>query len=104
MDEQMVAGNPESVQREEVVAPRPHDLEAGDKAPTFHDRVWEFERQIIAEALKATGGRVTRAARRLGLTHQGLCYIINNRHKELLSERTPLRIRRKSIITKGKHK
>jgi hypothetical protein len=45
---------------------------------------------------------VTRAARNLGLTHQGLCYIINHRHQELLTARTPVRVRRRSIIGKGK--
>jgi len=45
---------------------------------------------------------VTRAARNPGLTHQGLCYIINHRHQELLTARTPVRVRRRSIIGKGK--
>jgi transposase-like protein len=66
--------------------------------------VREFERQIIAEALEETGGRVTRAARILGLTHQGLCYIINRRHQDLLALRKPIRIRRRSIMFRDKRR
>jgi hypothetical protein len=43
---------------------------------------------------------VTRAAKILGLTHQGLCYIINHRHKSLLTARAPIRVRRKSVMKK----
>jgi hypothetical protein len=52
--------------------------------------------------LEEANGSVTRAARTLGLTHQGLCYIINHRHKSLLSARAPIRVRRKSVIKKHK--
>jgi len=41
---------------------------------------------------------VTRAARLLGITHQGLAFILNGRHKSLLSIRTPVKRRRRSII------
>jgi transcriptional regulator with GAF, ATPase, and Fis domain len=78
------------------------DPEPTDKRKSFQERVHECEHEIIVEALEEAGGGVTRAARILGLTHQGLCYIINHRHKELLTARTPIRIRRKSIIGKGK--
>jgi DNA-binding NtrC family response regulator len=87
-----------------VIAAGHSDPEPTNKRKSFEERVEDFEREIIAEALEETGGRVTRAARNLGLTHQGLCYIINHRHKDLLTARTPIRIRRKSIITKGKHR
>ena len=71
---------------------------------SFPERVREFERQLIAEALEKSGGRVTKAAKDLGLSHQGLCYILNHRHKDLLTVRTPIRVRRRSIILKGKHR
>jgi DNA-binding NtrC family response regulator len=87
---------------------QPIDLLAGSRAPaekkSFNERVLEFERGIIAEALEEAGGGVTKAARALGLTHQGLCYIINHRHKELLTKRAPIRIRRRSIMAKGKRR
>jgi Bacterial regulatory protein, Fis family len=88
--------------------PNRFEVLAGSRAraenKSFQDRIREFERGIIAEGLEEAGGSVTRAARALKLTHQGLCYIINNRHKELLSERKPIRIRRKSIMFKGKRR
>jgi hypothetical protein len=80
------------------------DSHAPAKKKSFNERVLEFERGIIAEALEEAGGGVTKAARALGLTHQGLCYIINHRHKELLTKRAPIRIRRRSIMFKGKRR
>src|SRR5882762_5403666 len=77
------------------------DPEPTDKRKSFQERVREFKHQVIAEALVEAGGSVTRAARSLKLTHQALCYMINHRHRDLLTARTPIRIRRKSIITKG---
>jgi DNA-binding NtrC family response regulator len=62
---------------------------------SLQERVREFERQILVEALEKAGGRVTKAARDLGLTHQGLCYILNYRHPDLLKFRTPIRNRRR---------
>jgi transcriptional regulator with GAF, ATPase, and Fis domain len=78
------------------------DPEPTNKRKSFQERVHEFEREVLAEALSEASGSVTRAARALGLTHQGLCYIINHRHKDLLTARTPIRIRHRSIITKDK--
>lgn len=68
--------------------------------PSFNEQVRQFENKILREALEEANGSVTRAARALGLTHQGLCYIINHRHKNLLSARAPIRVRRKSLIKK----
>jgi tetratricopeptide (TPR) repeat protein len=67
---------------------------------SFEQEVHQRESELIKSALDEANGSVTRAARMLGLTHQGLCYIINNRHKQLLGARAPIRIRRKSIIKK----
>ena len=71
-----------------------------DEKKTFKEQMLDFERGVIAAALAECGGKVTRAARTLGLTHQGLCYIINQRHPELLSMRTKIRARRKSKARK----
>ena len=71
---------------------------------SFQERVREFERQIIAEALEKAGGRVTKAAKDLGITHQGLCYILNHRHQDLLKLRTPVRNRRKSTQRKKRRR
>jgi len=69
---------------------------------SFEHQVHQFENGLIRQALEEAKGSVTRAARILGLTHQGLCYIINHRHKSLLSARAPIRVRRKSVIKKHK--
>ncbi|PWT91866.1 MAG: hypothetical protein C5B55_07410, partial [Blastocatellia bacterium] len=60
--------------------------------------VLQYEGSLIRKALEASGGSVTRAARMLGVTHQGLAFILNGRHNDLLSARTPVKRRRKSII------
>ena len=60
--------------------------------------VLRYEGNLIRRALKESGGSVTRAARMLGVTHQGLAFILNGRHSDLLSIRTPVKRRRKSII------
>ncbi len=65
---------------------------------SLEQRVLRFEGHIIKRALEASGGSVTRAARLLGVTHQGLAFILNGRHKNLLAVRTPVKPRRRSII------
>lgn len=60
-----------------------------------------YEGKIIRQALEATGGHITHAARLLGVTHQCLAYILQGRHKELLKARTPVLRRRRSIIKIG---
>lgn len=59
-----------------------------------------MEARFIEEALIRTDGRITKAASLLGISHQALHGIINTRHKQLLSKRTPVQKRLKSIITK----
>ena len=60
--------------------------------------VLRYEGNLIRQALESSGGSVTRAARMLGVTHQGLAFILNGRHKDLLAIRTPVKKRRRSII------
>ena len=60
--------------------------------------VLRYEGSLIRKALEESGGSVTRAARLLGVTHQGLAFILNGRHSDLLSVRTPVKKRRRSII------
>jgi tetratricopeptide (TPR) repeat protein len=62
-----------------------------------------LEAKFIEEALARTGGRITRAARLLGLTHQALHGIIKTRHTQLSSKRTPMKKRLKSIMKKPGH-
>ena len=54
------------------------------------DEVLKFERGLISEALAKVNGRVSYAAKLLGIGYQGLAYIIEARHQELLTQRTPV--------------
>ena len=65
---------------------------------SLEEQVKLYEGNLIGQALKVSNGSVTRAARMLGITHQGLAFILNGRHKDLLASRTPVKRRRRSII------
>lgn len=65
---------------------------------TLDEQVRRYEGQLIKDALRSSEGSVTRAARILGITHQGLAFILNGRHKDLLASRKPVKKRRRSII------
>jgi len=65
---------------------------------SLDSEVLRYEASLIRRALEESGGSVTRAARLLGVTHQGLAFILNGRHNDLLSIRTPVKRRRRSII------
>jgi len=60
----------------------------------------ELEGRYIEEALTRAEGKITKAARILGVSHQTLIGIISNRHRQLLGKRTPVYKRRKSIVKK----
>jgi DNA-binding NtrC family response regulator len=68
---------------------------------SLDEEVQLYEMNLIQMALKAAHGHVTQAARLLGVTHQRLSSILQGRHKGLLTARTPVKRRRRSII---KHK
>jgi tetratricopeptide (TPR) repeat protein len=59
----------------------------------LQEKVLKYERSIIRQALAQSNGSVSHAASLLGLSHQGLAYIIEARHRDLLKERTPIRRR-----------
>jgi tetratricopeptide (TPR) repeat protein len=73
-----------------------------DTLPTtsasLEEQVLHYEGNLIRQALETADGSVTRAARMLGVTHQGLAFILNGRHKSLLAARKPVKRRRRSII------
>jgi tetratricopeptide (TPR) repeat protein len=59
------------------------------------------EKMIIKRALEASAGVVSKAALLLGFSHhQSLINLINTRHPDLLKSRSPVRIRRRSIMRK----
>lgn len=63
---------------------RPRDLQS---------EVLRYEGSLIRQALAQANGSVTRAANLLEMSYQGLAYVIGSRHKELLTERSPIRRR-----------
>jgi tetratricopeptide (TPR) repeat protein len=72
-----------------------------ERNPLSHTMIAElrrYENEMIRQALEATHGSVTRAARMLGITHQRLIHMIKTRHENLLSVRKPAQRRLKSII------
>ncbi len=89
--------------REDMTHPLP-SATAASSSPGFstdvslEEHVLHYEADLISRALAASDGSVTRAARMLGVTHQGLAFILNGRHKDLLSARKPVKRRRRSII------
>jgi tetratricopeptide (TPR) repeat protein len=64
-----------------------------DPTRDLHKEVLEYEGLLIKQALVKTNGRLTRAASLLTLSYQGLAYIIESRHRNLLKDRTPVRRR-----------
>lgn len=68
----------------------------------LENEVLQYEKNFIKLALNAAQGRITHAARLLGTTHQGLAFIINGRHKDLLDTRKPARRRHHNIINHRK--
>lgn len=75
-----------------------HAADSAAAPVSLEELVLSYEGELIRKALESSGGSVTRAARSLGITHQGLAFILNGRHRDLLSVRTPVKPRRRSII------
>lgn len=59
----------------------------------LQEEVLKYEGALIRQALAKVDGKLTRAAKLLRTSYQGLAYIIHSRHKYLLKERTPVRRR-----------
>src|SRR5687768_18189495 len=65
---------------------------------SLDSEVLRYEGNLIGKALEESRGSVTRAGRLLGVTHQGLAFILYGRHSDLLSLRTSVQRRRRSIV------
>jgi tetratricopeptide (TPR) repeat protein len=57
------------------------------------EQIQSFEHELIKRALESAQGSVTHAARSLGMSYQALSYMLETRHKDLLTQRTPARRR-----------
>lgn len=66
-------------------------------ATDLHATIKQYEGELIRAALRASDKSVARAARLLNVSYQWLTYTIESRHKELLSERTAVVRRKKSL-------
>jgi len=64
-----------------------------NKPCDLQKEVLKYEAALISRALAKVSGSVTHAAALLGMSYQGLAYIIEARHRNLLKERTPVRRR-----------
>jgi transcriptional regulator with GAF, ATPase, and Fis domain len=60
-----------------------HSVEEELIGGTLEEEVNHFEARLIARALEQENGSVTRAARALGLSHQGLSKILDGRQSTL---------------------
>jgi tetratricopeptide (TPR) repeat protein len=72
-----------------------------NKPCSLHDEVSKYESSLIRQALTQANGSVTRAAKALRMTYQGLAYVIGSRHKDLLNERSPIRRRSRKAQADG---
>ena len=70
----------------DVLLTKPLDLD---------QRLLECEHETIKQALAQTDGSVAHAAPLIGRTYQGLSQMIDRKHPDLLTERTPIRRRPK---------
>lgn len=82
---QFETGNPESVLKREKYF--------NWKNFSLPEAVHAYERELILKALNETGGRVTKAAGLLGVSHQSLSLILHQRHKDLQQYRVQRRRR-----------
>lgn len=72
-----------------------------NKPCDLHTEVLKFEASLIRQALAQANASVTRAASLLGMSYQGLAYVIGSRHKDLLNERSPIRRRSRKVEQDG---
>ena len=68
----------------DLLLTKPYDID---------QRLLEYERDLIKQALIQSDGKVTHAARLVGKSYQGLGHMIETKHPELLPLRTPVRRR-----------
>ena len=59
----------------------------------LNEEIFLLEHSLIKHALENAHGRVTFAARTLGMSYQRLTHKLQTKHKDLLNERSPLRRR-----------
>ena len=84
------------------LSPRQREAVEGHLPSCGHCRTVLAELGVIRQALAQSNASVTKAALLLGMSYQGLAYVIASRHPDLLKERSPVRKRvRKDRDVKG---
>jgi two-component system chemotaxis response regulator CheY len=74
---------------------------AGDRGFSLTAVMQAYEARFIEEALERAQGSVTRAAQLLGFKHHGsLAGLIERKHPELLSKRSPIVRRKRSVVAR----
>lgn len=71
---------------------------------TLYDELNRYEGELIQRAWERAGGKLTRTAHLLGITHQGLRYILEGRQKDRIPGMTAPRVRRRSIFGTAKRR
>ena len=61
----------------------------------LQDETLKLERELISKALARVDGRITHAAKILGINYQTLAFIIEDRHSDLLKQRSPIHRRQR---------
>ena len=61
-----------------------------NKRYDLEDEVLKFEHDLISQTLAKVNGKVTHAAKLLGVGYQTLAHIIETKHPDLLKKRTPV--------------
>ena len=64
----------------------------------FDEEVFSLESELIKHALEDAQGRVTSAARILGMSYQRLTHKLETEHRDLLRDRTPVQRRARKLI------
>jgi len=63
---------------------------------SLNEEIFLLEHSLIKHALEGAHGRVTFAARTLGMSYQRLTHKLQTKHKDLLKDRSPATKRHKS--------
>jgi len=84
-----------------IVTRRLAGARLGTKEFSLPKAVLAFEAKFIREALRLEKGSVSRAAKRLGVRHQTLTHLLEKRHRDLLSLRTPAKPRPRSVLRRA---
>lgn len=82
--------------QDQLATENPRDVLA-NKPLDFAQELLRNENALIKNALAKVNGSLTQAASSLKMSYQKLAYIIETRHRDLITERSPVRRRAKSL-------